>query len=64
MRNAAGKLQVRDLSGLGCIRIQNTKYYVMELFLFFLWIVFMGALGIKLYLAHQALKRDKKEPTP
>jgi hypothetical protein len=36
----------------------------MELFLFFLWIAFMSALGIKLFLAHQALKRAKKKPTP
>jgi hypothetical protein len=36
----------------------------MEYFLFFLWAVFMGALGIKLYLAHQGLRRAKKKPAP
>jgi len=34
----------------------------MELFLFLLWIVIMSALGVKLYLAHQALHRAKKKP--
>ncbi len=34
----------------------------MELFLFLLWIVIMSALGVKLYLAHQALNRAKKKP--
>jgi uncharacterized membrane protein len=46
------------------IWFKNTKYYGMELFLFFLWIAFMGFLGVKLYLAHQSLKRAKKKPTP
>jgi len=34
----------------------------MELFLFLLWIFIMSALGVKLYLAHQALNRAKKKP--
>ena len=34
----------------------------MEVILFVLWIVFMSALGVKLYLAHQALNRAKKKP--